>query len=127
MLFRVVFVLKDFHCIIFAFGFSFFGNRKCANSNIQRLDVVTSFKANGNPVKKYTEQNRHLKCCDWHTFISDCSTNIKYDLGVVVSFGHLIPAHIINMFPLYVRILHSPLYSRNLFCDFLIFAILSVG
>lgn len=63
---------------------------------------MTSFKAKGNPIKKYTEQNRQLDCCDWHSFLSDSTTKIKYDLGVVVSFGHLIPAYIINLFPLYV-------------------------
>lgn len=63
--------------------------------------MITSFKAKGNPVKQYAEQNS-IECRDWPSLISD-GAKIKYDLGVVVSFGHLIPESIINMFPLYVQ------------------------
>lgn len=61
---------------------------------------MTSFKAKGNPVKVYAE-NHGLSCFDWPLPNFD-GVNIKYDLGIVVSFGHLIPENTINMFPLYV-------------------------
>lgn len=62
--------------------------------------MVTLFKAKGNPVRMYAEQNRELECRDWLTFLSDSGNKIKYDLGIVVSFGHLIPENVINLFPL---------------------------
>lgn len=72
--------------------------RKCSNSNIDQINVVTSFKAKANPIKQFAERNS-IECYDWQSFVSN-GTKIKYDLGVVVSFGHLIPEHVINLFPL---------------------------
>lgn len=48
-------------------------------------------------MKEYAEKNG-IECDDWLTLKSN-GAKIKYDLGVVVSFGHLIPENIINMFP----------------------------
>lgn len=90
---------------------------------------MTSFKAKGNPVKMYTEQNCELECRDWHDFLTDSGTKVKYDLGIVVSFGHLIPAHIINLFPLYVYVhrthfdstlksMARSFINNRLICDF---------
>lgn len=74
--------------------------RKCENSRINRVDVATSFRGKGNPVKQYAEKNC-IECRDWLTLNTN-GAKIKYDLGIVVSFGHLLPENIINMFPLYV-------------------------
>lgn len=74
--------------------------RQNEQSTINRIDVVTSFKGQGNPVKKYAEAN-DMNCRDWIT-LNATNTPVKYDLGIVVSFGHLIPEQIINMFPLCV-------------------------
>lgn len=61
---------------------------------------MTSFKAYGNPIKKFANQNS-LKCFGWPITDFDVKEN-HYDLGVVVSFGHLIPESIIKAFPLLV-------------------------
>lgn len=60
---------------------------------------MTTFKgSNKNPVLKYAKNN-HFKCMDWAIFKNE-NNSIKYDLGVVVSFGHLIPENLINQFRL---------------------------
>ncbi|XP_017122481.1 methionyl-tRNA formyltransferase, mitochondrial [Drosophila elegans] len=58
------------------------------------LGVVTSFKSPANSVRSYAEKEK-LPLQKWPIEPSECS---KFDLGVVVSFGHLIPANIINGF-----------------------------
>lgn len=50
-----------------------------------------------NPVKKFAEENGMI-CYKWP--ITEDVIKKKYDLGVVVSFGHLIPEEIIKAFPL---------------------------
>lgn len=67
--------------------------------------MVTSFKSRANPIKKYALENQ-LECYDWLTHRFE-SKQTNYDLGAVVSFGHLIPENIIGMFPMYVK----PLYG----------------
>lgn len=57
---------------------------------------MTSFKNPSNPVKKFADKQQ-IQCFDWPLDTSICS---KYDLGIVVSFGHLIPERIISAFPL---------------------------
>lgn len=57
---------------------------------------MTSFKNPSNPVKKCADKQQ-IQCFDWPLDTSICS---KYDLGIVVSFGHLIPERIISAFPL---------------------------
>lgn len=62
-----------------------------------RLEVVTSSRTKRNLVKAYADENKipvhsyeemkhNLELCD------------DFDLGVVVSFGHMIPENMINCF-----------------------------
>lgn len=56
--------------------------------------MVTSYKSQFNPVKKYADKEK-IKCFDWPIPITEVE---NYDIGVVVSFGHLIPeAHILAL------------------------------
>jgi methionyl-tRNA formyltransferase len=60
--------------------------------------VITSFKAKNNPVKKFADNNK-IECHDWlHLLKENRSMCKEFDLGLVVSFGHLIPEDIINSF-----------------------------
>lgn len=65
-------------------------------SQNENLGVVTSFKSPANCVRQYAEQNK-LRLYKWPIVPEDC---LPYDLGVVVSFGHMIPSQIIKAFPL---------------------------
>lgn len=67
-----------------------------SNGTVRKLGIVTSFKSSSNPVKKYASAE-NLECFDWPVSIDVCK---KYDLGVVVSFGYLIPESIISSMPL---------------------------
>lgn len=70
------------------------------NERFSKLSIVTSFKARNNPVKVYAYKNQ-LECHDWIDFKRDSSVICRdYDLGLVVSFGHLIPESIIRGFRL---------------------------
>ncbi|EDW84516.1 uncharacterized protein Dwil_GK13097 [Drosophila willistoni] len=60
-----------------------------------QLGVVTSFKSPANCVRVFAEQ-ANLPLQSWPIETSHC---LDYDLGVVVSFGHLIPVHLIQAFP----------------------------
>lgn len=62
-----------------------------------RIDTVTPHTRNSNVVKKFSEANG-LTCYKWP--VSPNVIRWKYDLGIVVSFGHLIPEEIIDAFPL---------------------------
>ncbi|XP_016950791.1 methionyl-tRNA formyltransferase, mitochondrial [Drosophila biarmipes] len=73
-----------------------------------RLGVVTSFKSPANCVRSYAEKEK-LPLQKWPIEPSECS---KYDLGVVVSFGHLIPASIINGFPNGMINVHASLLPK---------------
>ncbi|KAH8243315.1 hypothetical protein KR032_006484 [Drosophila birchii] len=79
-------------------------HRNCSN----RLGVVTSFKSPANCVRSYAEREK-LPLQRWPIDASVCS---NYDLGVVVSFGHLIPANIINGFPAGMINVHASLLPR---------------
>lgn len=63
---------------------------------IKQLGVVTSIKIPSNPVQKYAEKE-NIQIHRWP--LKDFE-NQKYDIGLVVSFGHLIPEDVINKFPL---------------------------
>lgn len=65
--------------------------------NIQTLDVVTSFRAINNPVKDFAKQE-NLRIYDFKEI--KAKDSLDYHLGLVVSFGHMIPERIINAFPL---------------------------
>lgn len=58
--------------------------------------MVTSFKSPANCIRLYAEQQK-IPLYKWPIAADECRT---YNLGVVVSFGHMIPAHIIRAFPL---------------------------
>ncbi|KAH8383860.1 hypothetical protein KR009_010938 [Drosophila setifemur] len=72
------------------------------------LGVVTSFKSPANCVRSYAEREK-LPLQRWPIDPSQCS---DYDLGVVVSFGHLIPGHIIEAFPRGMINVHASLLPR---------------
>lgn len=69
-----------------------------SSSAISKLDVVT--RGDSNPVRKYAKSNQ-LVCYKW-PITADVVKEHNYDVGVVVSFGHLIPEDVINAFPLLV-------------------------
>ena len=62
---------------------------------IRKLDVVTSAKSRSNVVREYAT-GKHLRVSKW----MQESIDETYDVGLVVSFGHLIPASVIDIFPL---------------------------
>lgn len=72
------------------------------------LGVVTSFKNPANCVRSYAE-HKQLTIHPWPVLPEDCQ---GYDLGVVVSFGHLIPERIINCFPNGMINVHASLLPR---------------
>lgn len=59
--------------------------------------MVTTSKGNGVNVRNFAKEEK-LDLYDWP--IDKTKLNGKYDIGVVVSFGRLIPEDIINCFPL---------------------------
>lgn len=79
------------------------------NGRVQSLEVVTSFKASKNPVKQYSIANK-IPVHDWVDFKENA--NISFDLGVVVSFGHLIPEAIINAFDRGMLNVHASLLPK---------------
>lgn len=76
-------------------------NCECFSSHEKpsRIEVVTSFKATNNPIKEFAEKTR-LPTHDWKEFSKDGNYQLckEFDIGLVVSFGHLIPENIINSF-----------------------------
>ncbi|KAH8330687.1 hypothetical protein KR067_006420 [Drosophila pandora] len=72
------------------------------------LGVVTSFKSPANCVRSYAEQQK-IPLQRWPINSSQCA---GFDLGVVVSFGHLIPANIIGAFPSGMINVHASLLPR---------------
>lgn len=65
---------------------------------ISKLEVVSS-KWHVNPVRLFG-QKENLSVHEWPI---DPQVIQDFDIGFVASFGHLIPKHIIDAFPLYVR------------------------
>lgn len=70
-----------------------------SEEKLARLEVVTSFKARNNPIKAFAAKNQ-IKIYDWADLLLNENRHIcrEFDLGLVVSFGHLIPEAIINSF-----------------------------
>lgn len=64
---------------------------------ISKLDVVTTSKGNGVNVRSLAKEEK-LDLYSWP--VDKTKLDGKYDIGVVVSFGRLIPEEIINCFPL---------------------------
>uniref|UniRef100_A0A182PSV1 Methionyl-tRNA formyltransferase, mitochondrial n=1 Tax=Anopheles epiroticus TaxID=199890 RepID=A0A182PSV1_9DIPT len=79
------------------------------NGRVERLEVVTSFKAAKNPVKQYS-RTAGIPMHDWVA----CTPGIArtFDLGVVVSFGHLIPETFINSFDRGMLNVHASLLPK---------------
>ncbi|CAG9827293.1 unnamed protein product [Diabrotica balteata] len=74
---------------------------------INKLDVLTSMKKNANVVHKYAEKY-NLPVYDWPHIPGDRS----YDVGLVVSFGYLIPEAIIAKFPYGILNVHASILPR---------------
>jgi methionyl-tRNA formyltransferase len=64
---------------------------------VKRLAVVTSLKANKNPVRDFAVA---VELCTFNWPFSVVPGD--FDVGLVASFGHLIPKSIIESFPLCV-------------------------
>ncbi|XP_035894947.1 methionyl-tRNA formyltransferase, mitochondrial [Anopheles stephensi] len=79
------------------------------NGRVKRLEVVTSFKAAKNPVKWYS-QTEGIPLHDWASFSRTAPGS--FDLGVVVSFGHLIPESLINCFQRGMLNVHASLLPK---------------
>lgn len=79
------------------FFLSIFVDRLLPESKIENIDVITSFKHQRNPIVRYSDEHS-LSCIDWKALNVDACRE-EYDVGVVVSFGQLIPAKLINVFP----------------------------
>ena len=60
---------------------------------INKLEVVT-LAHKKNPVREFAENN-HIEVQEWPPKLVD-----PFDIGIVVSFGKLIPEEVINYFPL---------------------------
>jgi len=82
-------------------------NRK-ESDLIENLEVCSSKKKHLVPiVEKYAEDNK-LKFHSWPPNIAPG----QFDIGVVASFGHLIPSNIINKFPLGILNVHGSLLPK---------------
>ncbi|XP_001605224.2 methionyl-tRNA formyltransferase, mitochondrial [Nasonia vitripennis] len=74
---------------------------------VSRLEIVTAYKGEENAVIKYAKKHNIL-IHNWPPSIS----KDEFDIGVVVSFGHLIPSKIIDLFPLGMINVHGSLLPR---------------
>ncbi|XP_037943609.1 methionyl-tRNA formyltransferase, mitochondrial-like [Teleopsis dalmanni] len=75
---------------------------------INQLGTVTSFKNPANCVRLFASQ-QNIALHRWPVEAELCH---NYDLGVVVSFGHLIPQKLIESFPLGMINVHASLLPR---------------
>ncbi|XP_022919494.1 methionyl-tRNA formyltransferase, mitochondrial [Onthophagus taurus] len=74
---------------------------------IDRLEVVTTFKSKPNKIYSFSAQENIIL----HQWPLTNEIN-GFDLGLVVSFGYLIPEKIINSFPLGMLNVHASLLPR---------------
>lgn len=72
-----------------------------------RLEVVTAYKGKENCLTKFAIENG-ITIHSWPLEIK----NMEFHIGVVVSFGHLIPSLIIDSFPLGMINVHGSLLPR---------------
>lgn len=79
------------------------------NTLISKLEVVSSVKEKHSPVKQFANDEK-LITYNWPLDPGVIKDN--YDIGVVVSFGHLIPSEIINAFPLGMINVHGSVLPR---------------
>ncbi|XP_050540669.1 methionyl-tRNA formyltransferase, mitochondrial-like isoform X3 [Daktulosphaira vitifoliae] len=76
---------------------------------ISKLDVVTTSKGRGINIRNIAKEEK-LVTLEWP--VSKVQLEKQYDIGVVVSFGRLIPEEIINLFPLGMINVHASLLPR---------------
>ncbi|KAG8033998.1 hypothetical protein G9C98_008479 [Cotesia typhae] len=74
---------------------------------ISSLEIVCSYKGDENGIIKFSKEHK-IKLHSWPVNFSLSN----FDIGVVVSFGHLIPPWIINEFPLGMINVHASLLPR---------------
>lgn len=63
---------------------------------ISRLDLVTTNSKNKSEILKYAEAE-NIQTIKWPL---DHLNTAEYDLGLIVAFGHLIKADLLNKFPM---------------------------
>ncbi|KAG6801460.1 methionyl-tRNA formyltransferase, mitochondrial [Apis mellifera caucasica] len=80
---------------------------KYESKELERLEIVTNYKIKENPVVKYAKKNKII-IHKWPVEINKS----EFHIGIVVSFGHLIPSTIINAFPLGMLNVHGSLLPR---------------
>ncbi|KAL4113371.1 hypothetical protein QTP88_017003 [Uroleucon formosanum] len=76
---------------------------------ISKVDVVTTSTGSGNNVISFAKEEK-LDIYDWP--VNTSLLEGKYDIGVVVSFGRLIPEKIIKCFPQGMINVHASLLPR---------------
>lgn len=82
-----------------------------SNGTVTSLEVVTSFKATKNPLKRFAT-GENLRLHDWPLAARPEVVGQNFDLGVVVSFGHLIPEALISSFRLGMLNVHASLLPK---------------
>ncbi|XP_043590748.1 methionyl-tRNA formyltransferase, mitochondrial isoform X1 [Bombus pyrosoma] len=80
---------------------------KYRSKELERLEIVTVNQKKENSVTKYAKENKII-VNKWPVEINKS----EFHIGIVVSFGHLIPSKIINAFPLGMLNVHSSLLPR---------------
>ncbi|XP_046416577.1 methionyl-tRNA formyltransferase, mitochondrial isoform X1 [Neodiprion virginianus] len=78
-----------------------------AGKLLSRLEIVTAYGGKENTVTKYARQHR----IPIHNWPPDINLS-EFHIGLVVSFGHLIPSRIILSFPLGMLNVHGSLLPR---------------
>ncbi|KAG5672377.1 hypothetical protein PVAND_002509 [Polypedilum vanderplanki] len=92
------------------------------NDLYSRLEVVTSFKSKKNPIKDFANEQK-LPVHDWESLKNDLKIFSEFDIGLVVSFGHLIPENIINNFHKGMLNVHASLLPKYRGASPIIYAI----
>lgn len=75
---------------------------------IKRLDVVSVHLKKSQTAVRHYCQKEGLQVTDWPVTVPQG----LYDVGIVASFGHLIPASVINAFPMGIVNVHGSLLPR---------------
>lgn len=89
---------------------------------IHQLEVVTSFKSRNNPVKKYANDHE-IAVHSWEEVRNDHRICGKFDFGLVVSFGHMIPESMIKSFKKSMLNVHASLLPKYRGASPIIYAI----
>jgi methionyl-tRNA formyltransferase len=83
---------------------------------------VTSFKSKKNPVKDFASDQK-LPVHDWDNVKQNREFCCDFDIGLVVSFGHLIPENMINSFSQGMLNVHASLLPKYRGASPIIYAI----